>query len=111
MNKKNGRELPLSTVRLVAAYCGDYPRMKSELKRRELPEALYMSYQVIVTAIFTETASACGLAGAQVEELIDDISRNRGYRASQLNKLTTRVKFYRAKAKATRGIAERLFLI
>ena len=107
---KNGRELPLSTVRLIAAFCGEYFRMKEALDKGQLPYELVISYQGYINAIYLETERACGLVGCQVEELILDIAKNRGYRASALQGLIGRGRYTRAKSCAIRRIAERLLL-
>ena len=110
MKNKNGRELPLSTVRLVVAFCGEYFRMKEALEKGKLTHELTVSYQSYTNVIYLETERACGLVGCQVEELILDIAKNRGYRASALQGLIGRGRYTRAKARAVRYIAERLLL-
>ena len=107
---KNGRELPLSTVRLVSAFCGEYFRMKEALQNDKLSHELVTSYHAYTNAIYLESERACGLVGCQVEELIIDIAKNRGYRASALQGLIGRGRYTRAKARAVRYIAERLLL-
>lgn len=110
MNKER-RELPLSAVHVVAALCGDYFRMKEELRRGHLSYQIQLSYYTHTTVILEEVEEALGLVGAQAEEMILDISRNQGYRASNLSGLIGRGRYSRAKTRAVRRIAERLYLV
>ena len=110
MNQKRERGLPLSTVHVVAAYCGEYIRMKEALSEDNLSHPLTISYTAITTILYEETAAALHLVGCQVEEMLIDIAKNRGYRSSALCGIIGRGRYNRAKARAVRRIAERMLL-
>lgn len=111
MNQDRREQLPLSVVHVVAALCEDYPRMKEALRKRGLSDLLMISYFTYTTAILEECEAALNLVGAQAEELISDIAKNRGYKASALSSLIGRGRYSRAKTRAVRHIAERLYFV
>lgn len=109
MNKRDDYELPATIVRLVAALCGDYIRMKEALKR-ETSDQKKLTYLTYTYTISTEIAKATGLVGCYVDEMIGDIADHKGYDKSELSNVITRGKYYRGKTKAIYKIAEALFL-
>lgn len=105
------KTVPPSCVRVIRALCEDYFRQKGELKKTSLPYHLQLSLYTYTEVIFDEVSRALRLAGAQAEEMIVDIGKNRGYRASALASLIGKGRYDRAKRRAIYGIAIRLFLI
>ena len=109
MNKRTGYEMPSTTVRLVAALCGDYIRMKEALKR-EKSDQKKLTYFTYTYTIYDEIAKATGLVGCYVDVMIGDIADHKGYDKSELSGMLSRGKYYRGKTKAIYKIAEALFL-
>ncbi len=106
---KHEHELPASVVRLVAALCGDYTRMKEALKKESDGNRKLALFTCTYT-VYDETAKATGLVGCYVDEMIADISTNKGYGKSELSRILSRGKYYRVKTKAIYCIAKALFL-
>ena len=109
MNNRTGYELPSTTVRLVAALCGDYNRMKEALKR-EISDKQRITYFTYTFTIYDEIAKATGLVGCYVDEMIRDIADHKGYDKSELSRVLSRGKYFRGKTKAIYKIAIALFL-
>lgn len=109
MNKRTEHELPSSVVRVVAALCGDYERMKKELKK-ENDERLRLTYFTYTYTIYDEVAKATRLVGCHVDTMIAEIGTNTGYLKSELVGILSRGQYYRFKQKAIYRIAKALFL-
>lgn len=54
MQKNNGRELPLSTARLIGALCGEYIRMQGELLNPALDSAIRETYRSYTSILLAE---------------------------------------------------------
>lgn len=108
---KNKYELDFSTVRLVAALCGDYERQKSLLKLRTLQDAQKLTLFTYTFTIETAISETTKIVGCYVETMIREIAQNVGWHKSELRAFLPKGKYYRLKKRAIYEIARNLHLI
>ncbi len=107
---KDKHDIPNSTVKLIASFCADYPRMKKAL-RSPCEDKHKLTLITYTYSIFAEVEEATGLRGVYVDIMITAIGSNRGYKHSELTEILTIGQYYRKKKKAIYQIAKALYLI